>query len=73
MTAQRQAMKNILESLYTVLGDRHPNLIGKLDKMSALSGPDMERVAESMAISALAKTYFSNPEQSVCQYAKSEP
>jgi hypothetical protein len=73
MTPQQQAMKDLVKSLNTVLGDRHPNLMGKLDKMSALSGPDMESVAESMAISALAKTYFSNPEQFVCPYAKSEP
>jgi hypothetical protein len=73
MTPQQQAMKDLVKSLNTVLGDRHPNLIGKLDRMSALSGPDMESVAESMAISALAKTYFSNPEQFVCPYAKSEP
>jgi hypothetical protein len=73
ITPQQQAMKDLVKSLNTVLGDRHPNLIGKLDRMSALSGPDMESVAESMAISALAKTYFSNPEQFVCPYAKSEP
>jgi hypothetical protein len=73
ITPQQQAMKDLVKSLNTVLGDRHPNLMGKLDRMSALSGPDMESVAESMAISALAKTYFSNPEQFVCPYAKSEP
>jgi hypothetical protein len=73
ITPQQQAMKDLVKSLNTVLGDRHPNLMGKLGRMSALSGPDMESVAESMAISALAKTYFSNPEQFVCPYAKSEP
>jgi hypothetical protein len=73
MTPQQQAMKELVKSLSTVLGDRHPNLMGKLDRMSALSGPDMESIAESMAVSALAKTYFSNPEQFVCPYAKGEP
>jgi hypothetical protein len=73
MTPQQQAMKDLVKSLNTVLGDRHPNLMGKLDQLTSLSGPDMESVAESMAISALAKTFFSNPEQFVCPYAKGEP
>jgi hypothetical protein len=58
---QKQAMKELVRSLGTVLGDRNKNLIGELgDKMSALSGPDMESVAQSMAGVALAKTYFSH-------------
>jgi len=58
---QKQAMKELVRSLGTVLGDRNRDLIGELgDKMSALSGPDMESVAQSMAGVALAKTYFSS-------------
>lgn len=65
-TLQQQAMKDLVKSLSTVLGGRHPNLIGKLDAMTALSAPAMESVAESMAVSALAKTYFSDPERCNC-------
>lgn len=65
-TPQQQAMKDLVKSLGTVLGDRHPNLVGKLDVMTGLSVPAMESVAESMAVSALAKTYFSDPERCNC-------
>lgn len=63
---QQQAMKDLVKSLSTVLGDRRPNLVEKLDAMTGLSGSAMESVAESMAVSALAKTYFSDPERSNC-------
>lgn len=59
-------MKDLVKSLSTVLGDRHPNLVGKLDVMTGLSGSAMDSVAESMAVSALAKTYFSDPERCGC-------
>ena len=57
---QQEAMKDLVRSLGTVLGDRHPNLIEKLEnKMTALSSSDMESVAEHMAGAALAaKTYL---------------
>jgi len=45
--------------LGTVLGERNKSLIGDLgDKMTALSGPDMESIAQGMAGIALAKTLF---------------
>lgn len=57
---QQEAMKDLVRSLGTVLGDRHANLIEKLgDKMTALSSSDMESVAEHMAGAALAaKSYL---------------
>ena len=57
---QQEAMKDLVRSLGTVLGDRHPNLMEKLEnKMTALSSSDMESVAEHMACAALAaKTYL---------------
>jgi hypothetical protein len=56
---QKQAMKEVVRSLGTVLGERNKSLIGDLgDKMTALSGPDMESVAQGMAGIALAKTLF---------------
>lgn len=56
-------MKDIVKSLGTVLGDRHTNLIDKLGvKVTAMSGQDMESIAESMAVSALAKAYLTAPE-----------
>jgi len=57
---QQEAMKDLVRSLGTVLGDRHPNLMEKLEnKMTALSSSDMESVAEHMAGAALAaKTYL---------------
>lgn len=59
---QKQAMKELVKSLGTVLGERNTSFIGDLeDRMTALSGPDMESVAQGMAGVALAKTtYFSN-------------
>lgn len=58
---QKQAMKELVRSLGTVLGERNKDLIDDLgDKMTALSGPDMESVAQGMAGVALAKTVFSN-------------
>jgi hypothetical protein len=48
-------MMDVVKSLSTILGDRHPNLIEDLNKMTVLSGPEMESIAESMAIFALAK------------------
>lgn len=66
---QQQAMKDLVKSLGTVLGDRHPNLIGKLGvKVTAMSGQDMESIAESMAVSALAKAYFTAPETYDCPW-----
>lgn len=60
-SVQKQAMKEILKSWGTVLGERNKSFIGDLgDKMTALSGPDMESVAQGMAGVALAKTYFSD-------------
>ena len=60
---QKQAMKELVKSLGTVLGERNTSFIGDLeDKMTALSGPDMESVAQGMAGVALAKTVFSNPD-----------
>jgi hypothetical protein len=54
-------MKEIVRSLGTVLGESNKSFIGDLgDKMTALSGPDMESVAQGMAGVALAKTYLSN-------------
>jgi uncharacterized protein YbjQ (UPF0145 family) len=57
---QQEAMKDLVKSLGTVLGGRHPNLMEKLEnKMTALSSSDMESVAEHMAGAALvAKTYL---------------
>lgn len=65
---QHQAMKELMQSLGTVLGDRHPKLISKLeDKMTALSGPDMESVAENMAGAALAaRTYLITARPAAC-------
>lgn len=58
---QKQAMRELVKSLSNVLGDRNTGLRGDLgDKMIALSGPEMESVAQGMAGVALAKTYFSN-------------
>lgn len=55
-------MKELVKSLGTVLGECNTSFIGDLeDKMTALSGPDMESVAQGMAGVALAKTtYFFN-------------
>lgn len=60
--AQKQAMKQLVRSLGTVLGERNKCLIDGLgDKVTALSGPDIESIAQGMAGVALAKTtYFSN-------------
>jgi hypothetical protein len=56
-TQQQLAMKTLATSLRTVLGDRDPNLMGEFDeKMTSLSGPDMQTVAENMANAALKKT-----------------
>lgn len=65
---QQQAMKDLVRSLGTVLGDRHPNLIGKLEnKMTSLSSSDMESVAENMAGAALAaKTYLTASKACSC-------
>jgi hypothetical protein len=73
MTTQQQAMKDLLKSLSTVLGDRHPSLIEELDRLNSLSATDMESVAENMAISALTKTYLSNPEEFASPFAKGDP
>ena len=55
-------MKELVRSLGTVLGERNQNLMRDLgDKMTALSGADMESVAQGMAGVALAKTYFTDP------------
>lgn len=71
-TPQHQAMKDLVKSLATLLEDRHPDLVRKLDKMTALSVPAMESVAESMAVSALGKTYLSDPEQVQCSCTQHE-
>jgi hypothetical protein len=56
---QKEAMKELVRSLGTLLGERNKDLIDDLgDKMTALSGPDMESVAQGMAGIALAKTVF---------------
>jgi hypothetical protein len=56
-------MQELVRSLGTVLGERNKDLIDDLGhKMTALSGPDMESVAQGMAGVALAKTVFSNPD-----------
>lgn len=61
---QQQAMKDLVKSLSIVLGDRCPDLIEKLgDKVTAMSGEDMESIAHSMAVSAMAKAYFNAPEK----------
>ena len=53
-------MKDLVRSLGTVLGDRNNSFIGDFGaKMTALSGPDMESIAQGMAGVALAKTLFS--------------
>jgi hypothetical protein len=58
---QKQAMGELVRCLGTVLGERNKCLMGDLgDKMTALSGPDMESIAQGMAGIALAKTIFSN-------------
>jgi len=61
-------MKDLVRSLGTVLGDRHPNLIEKLEnKMTALSSSDMESVAEHMAGAALAaKSYLTATKSCSC-------
>lgn len=57
---QKKAMKDLVRSLGTVLGDRNSELVGRLgDKMITLSGPDMRSVAESMAGAALGQTLLS--------------
>jgi hypothetical protein len=65
---QQEAMKDLVRSLGTVLGDRHPNLMEKLEtKMTALSSSDMESVAEHMAGAALAaKTYLTATKSCSC-------
>lgn len=65
---QQLAMRDLVKSLGVLLGDRHPNLIGKLDaKMTALSSSDMETVAEQMAGAALeAKTYLTATKSCSC-------
>ena len=65
---QQEAMKDLVRSLGTVLGDRHPNLIEELEnKMTALSSSDMESVAEHMAGAALAaKTYLTATRSCSC-------
>lgn len=56
---KQEAIKDLVRSLGTVLGDRHPNLMEKLEKkMTALSSSDMESVAEHMAGAALAAEYL---------------
>ena len=54
-------MKKLVKTLGTELGEGNKSSIGDLEsRMTALSGPDMESVAQGMAGVALAKTYFSN-------------
>lgn len=58
--SQQQAMKDLVRSLGTVLGDSKSELFGKLgDKMITLSESDMKSVAESMAGAAIGKTLLS--------------
>lgn len=60
-TAQKQAMKEVMKSLGTVLGEQNKCFIEDLgNKLNALSGPDIESIAQGMAGIAFAKTYFSN-------------
>jgi hypothetical protein len=68
---QQEAMKDLVRSLGTVLGDRHPNLMEKLEnKITALSSSDMESVAEHMAGAALvAKTYLTGTKSCNCPCA----
>ena len=65
---QQEAMKDLVRSLGTVLNNRHPNLIEKLEnKMTALSSSDMESVAEHMAGAALAaKSYLTAAKSCSC-------
>ena len=69
---QQEAMKDLVRSLGTVLGDRHPNLIEKLEnKMTALSSSDMESVAEHMAGAALAAEYLNASKSCGCHCSSS--
>lgn len=70
---QQEAMKDLVRSLGTVLGDRHPNLMEKLEnKMTAMSSSDMEAVAENMAGAALAaKTYLTAAKSCGCHCSSS--
>jgi hypothetical protein len=61
-TPQKQAMRDLLNSLRAVLGDRHPNLMGALDSLVSLSGSDMESVAKTVAHTLLAVRYSPAPE-----------
>jgi hypothetical protein len=72
-TQQQLAMKDLVKSLRTVLGDRDPNFMGELgEKMTSLSGPDMETVAASMANAALKKTFPSSGRKCGCACGRFE-
>ena len=66
-------MKDLIRSLGTILSDRHPNLIEKLEnKMTALSSSGIESVAEHIAGAALvAKTYLTASRSYSCYYLSS--
>lgn len=67
---QQKAMKDVMTSLSTVLGDHDSDLIEKLsDTVTNLSGRDIQSVAVSMAGAALAKTNCST-ETCVCPCAQ---
>jgi hypothetical protein len=71
-STQQEAMKDLVRSLGTVLGDRHPNLMEKLEnKMTALSSSDMESVAEHMAGAALAAEYLTASKSCGCHCSSS--
>jgi hypothetical protein len=61
-TQQQLAMKDLVKSLRTVLGE----------KMTSLSGPDMETVAASMANAALKKTFPSSGRKCGCACGRFE-
>jgi hypothetical protein len=61
-TPQKQAMRDLLNSLRAVLGDRHPNLMGALENLMSLGGSDMESVAKTVAHTLLAERHTSAPE-----------
>jgi hypothetical protein len=71
-TQQQLAMKTLATSLRTVLGDREPNLMGEFDeKMTSLSGLDMQTVAEDMANAALKKMPSSSGGKCDCSCGQS--
>jgi hypothetical protein len=63
----KQAMDRVVESLQAVMGDDKENILGQLGhSLTALSGPDIQTVASSMAKAALETTRETTIKKSKC-------